>query len=110
MELNFELYSILLILFYTLIFLQILYIFLTRKFKTIVVRQKFTITSWGFTKYIIIDSNNNIYELSNNYWFVKQDAINDWIKLRVNKKYKIYCYGFTSTNIGTIPQIIDIEY
>jgi hypothetical protein len=110
MDFNFEINSILLIIFYVLIICQILYIFFTRKSKTIVLRQKFTITLWGFTRYILVDSNYDIYELSDSYWFARQDSINDWIKLKINKKYTIYYYGFTSTSLGTKPQIIDIEY
>ncbi len=105
-----EFISIILIIFYSLIILQIAYIYLTRKSKSIVIKQKFTITSWGFTKYIIVDSNANIYELCDNSWFAKKDAINDWVKLKINKKYTIYCYGMTSRSIGTKEQIIDIEY
>lgn len=96
--------------FYTVIFCQIAYIWLTRKYKSIVIKQKFTITTWGFTRYIVVDSNTNIYELSSSSWFAKQDAINDWVKLKVNKKYTIYSYGITSRTIGTKEQIIDIEY
>ncbi len=95
--------------FYGFIICQILYIYITRKTKTIVVKQKFIITSWGFSRYIIVDSNGDIYELANVCWFAKLDAINDWIKLKVNKKYKIFCYGITSRNIGTKTQIIDID-
>ncbi len=95
--------------FYLVMACQILYIYTTRKYKCIIVRQKFTITSWGFTKYIIVDSNGDIYEISNNWLFGKQDAINDWVRLKNNKKYKIYCYGITSRNIGTKIQIVDIE-
>ncbi len=101
--------SILLTIIYGFVGCQIVYIFLTRKNRNIVIRQKFTITSWGFTKYIVVDSNNVIYEISSSWWFAKNDAITDWIKLKVNKKYNVFCYGFTSRIAGLNPQIIDVN-
>ncbi len=108
MEININLNLLLSIGLYLIVVSQALYIWTTRKEKNIVVKQKFTITSWGFTRYIIIDSNSQIYEIANSIWFIKQDAINDWVKLKINKKYKICCYGITSRSIGTKEQIIDI--
>ncbi len=97
-----------LIVIYVLIGLNILYILLTKKSKKIIIKQKLKIISWGFTKYIIVDKNNNIFEINNCVWFGKFNALDDWIKINLNKKYTVNYYGFPNNIFRTKYQIVDI--
>lgn len=92
---------------YLFVGINLIYIFATKKTTDIIVRKKLTIVSWGFTKYIIIDSNGQIFEISNSLWF--GSGLNDWVKIKLNKKYTIGYFGVENKFLGTMFQIVDIE-
>ena len=94
---------------YLLLGLSGLYIFVTKKTTDIIVRKKLTIVSWGFTKYLVIDSNSKIYEISNNLWFGIKSDLDDWVNIKLNKKYTISYYGIDNKFLGLKPQIVDFN-
>ena len=108
MSVHIQLDKFVLLVIYVLIGLNILYILLTKKSKKIIIKKKLTIVSYGFTKYIIIDTNNNIFEINNSVWFGKFNSLDDWIKINLNKKYNINYYGLPNSIFGTKYQIVDI--
>jgi len=93
---------------YILIFLDILYIYFTRSSKQIIIKQKILDVKWGFTRYIIVDSFGKIYYLTDSLWFGKSDALDIWIKIKINKKYTINYYGLDFDVLDTKCQIIDL--
>ena len=109
MTVNIQIDKFILLLIYVLIGLNISYILLTKKSKKIIIKKKLTIVSYGFTKYIIVDKNNIIYEINNSVWFSKFNSLDDWIKINLNKKYSINYYGLPNSVFGTKYQIVDIE-
>lgn len=93
---------------YVFLFFKVLYIWLTRSTKQIIVKQKLLVVEYGFTQYVIVDSHGQIYYLSLSLWFGKLNPIDDWIKIKLNKKYSINYYGINSKLLDTRSQIVDI--
>jgi len=93
---------------YILIFLDILYIYITRSSKQIIIKQKILDVQWGFTRFIIVDSYGKLYFLTDSLWFGKSDSLDIWIKIKLNKKYTINYYGLDMDALGIKCQIIDL--
>jgi len=91
---------------------HLIYTMSTREENTIILKDKYEITTNGFTKFIIIDRCNRHYLLNNSLWFWKWDSIEDWSKIKkLNEgcKIKIKCYGFRLPFLGVFPNIYDTD-
>lgn len=93
---------------YMYLLINVLYIYLTRSTKSIIFKQKFLLMQWGCTQYVLVDSTGQIYYLSTSLWFGRPNSIDQWAKIKLNKKYTINYYGLNSQVLGTKSQIIDV--
>lgn len=97
---------------------HLVYVFSTKFTKTITVKKTYTGVedeSSGngyydmFTTYMVVDTNNNVYQVSNSVWFWEWDAPEEWGKLSKGRTYTVNGYGKRMGLLGMYPQIITIE-
>jgi hypothetical protein len=86
------------------------YSYFTQKNRNIEVSEKYTFDSNGFTNFMIVDTENKHYKVSNNLWFWKWDSIEDWTVIKKGNKIPISYYGFRVPFLGIFPNVIDINY
>lgn len=75
--------------------------------KQIIVKQKYTFTRFGFTEFMIIDCNDEHYNVANSFWHWKWNSIEDWSNIQENKRLRITYYGGRIHIFGLFPNIID---
>ena len=78
----------------------------TKDKKEIVVAKKYKFNTYGFTNFMIVDTDGNHYNVNNSTWFVKWDAIEDWTSIGVNDSLTIGVYGWRIPFLGTFPNIV----
>ena len=85
---------------------HLLYAYCTKDSKIINVKQKYKFDRHGFTEFIIIDDNNNHYNVNNSIWYNKWNSIEDWNKIETNKNIQITYYGWRIPVLGLFPNVI----
>ena len=55
---------------------------------------------------MIVDTNGNHYDLNNSIWFMKWDAIEDWVSVKKNDTITIKYYGWRIPILGMFPRIV----
>ena len=78
----------------------------TKDKKEIVVAKKYKFNTYGFTNFMIVDTDGNHYNVNNSTWFVKWDAIEDWSLIEVNDSLSVGVYGWRIPFLGTFPNIV----
>jgi hypothetical protein len=86
------------------------YSYFTQKNRNIMVSDKYTFDSNGFTNFMIVDTENNHYKVGNNLWFWKWDSIEDWTLLKTGTKIPVLYYGFRVPFFGIFPNVFNINY
>jgi hypothetical protein len=82
-----------------------IYTFGTTTQKDILIHKKYTFETNGFTKFMIIDENNNHYCMNNSFWYLKWNSLEDWHKIEENIRIKIKYYGYRIPIFGIFPNI-----
>ena len=92
---DYPLPSFFIIIFILSIIFKIIYDFSTPFTKTITVKEKYLRNAGRRRKdvYMIVDTDNNIYQLTDVWYRGEFNMANDYIGLEVGKKYKITGYG-----------------
>jgi hypothetical protein len=78
----------------------------TKKETDIVVAQKYTFDTGGFTNFMLVDTNGNHYNVNNSIWFFKWDSLEDWSKIEINDNLQVKVYGWRMPFLGTFPNIV----
>ena len=99
--------------FIVILILQIIYIFSTTFEKTIIINQKYTGTSGNrkrvSTKYMITDTDNNVYIVSNSIFYLKWDSAERWSTMKEGNSYKISGFGKRISFLQMYPTIMNIK-
>lgn len=88
------------------------YNFITNFDKNIKIKNKYikyNKTGLDKNSYMITDNNNNIYLISNKWWFFQFNNEEIWNNIEKNKKYKIKGYGKRITFLNMYPNIYSVE-
>ena len=85
------------------------YSYFTQKNRNIMVSDKYTFDSNGFTNFMIVDTENNHYQVGNNLWFWKWDSIEDWSSIKKGTRLPITYYGFRVPFLGIFPNVVEIN-
>jgi hypothetical protein len=85
------------------------YSYFTQKNRNIMVSDKYTFDSNGFTNFMIVDTENNHYKVGNNLWFWKWDSIEDWSSIKKGTGLPISYYGFRVPFLGIFPNVVEIN-
>ena len=97
---------------------HLVYVFSTKFTKTITVKKTYTGVedeSSGsgyydmYTTYMVVDTNNEVYQVTNSLWFWEWDAPEEWGKLNKGRTYTVNGYGKRIGFFGMYPQIVKIE-
>ncbi len=82
------------------------YAFGTSETKFIKIKEKYKFDRNGFTEFMIIDENDNHYNVNNSVWYWKWNSIEDWHKIETSKQIDIKYYGWRVPLLGLFPNII----
>ena len=85
------------------------YSYFSQKNKNIEVSDKYTFDSNGYTNFMIVDTKNKHYKVSNNLWFWKWDSIEDWYSIKKGTTLPICYYGYRVPFLGFFPNIISLN-
>lgn len=85
------------------------YSYFSQKNKNIEVSDKYTFDSNGYTNFMIVDTKNKHYKVSNNLWFWKWDSIEDWHSIKKGTTLPICYYGYRVPFLGFFPNIISLN-
>tara|TARA_Y200000002_G_C22653389_1_gene652389 strand:- start:875 stop:1279 length:405 start_codon:yes stop_codon:yes gene_type:complete len=97
---------------------HLVYVLSTKFTKTITVKKTYTGVedeSSGngyydmYTTYMVVDTNNEVYQVSNSLWFWEWDAPEEWGKLSKGQTYTVNGYGKRVGFFGMYPQIVKVE-
>lgn len=88
---------------------NMIYTYSTKENRIITVKNKYLYTNNGYTKFMLIDSENNHYCVNNTLWFWKWNSIEDWNTIEINKPIKINYYGYRIPVFGIFPNIYHTE-
>lgn len=86
-----------------------LYAASTQKTHTIVVKNKYEFCRNGFSELIVVDENNNHYNVNNSFWFWKWNSIEDWNRVEPKQHLHIHYYGWRSPILGLFPNIVRMK-
>ncbi len=78
----------------------------TAENKIITISDKYKFNRNGFTEFMIVDDNDNHYNVTNSIWYWKWDSVEDWHKLEKSKEIAIKYYGWRIPLFGLFPNII----
>lgn len=84
---------------------NVLYTYGTSDTKTINIKEKYQFDINGYTKFMIIDTNDKHYCVNNTFWYWKWDSIEDWKKIQKYESIKINYYGYRIPVLGMFPNI-----
>jgi hypothetical protein len=84
---------------------DMVYTYGTNDTKTINIKKKYQFTTNGYTKFMLIDTNDTHYCVNNTFWYWKWDATEDWNKIEKNNSIKINYYGYRIPFLGIFPNI-----
>ena len=92
------------------LFIILLILIFTRFEKEITVKFKYTIhSSFGKSKYYIVDTNNNVYQITDNLLLFQFNKKNNYDLININQKYKIIGYSFRINSLKIYPKIYDLK-
>ena len=92
------------------LFIILLILIFTRFEKEITVKSKYTIhSSFGKSKYYIVDTNNNVYQITDNLLLFQFNKKNNYDLININQKYKIIGYSFRINSLKIYPKIYDLK-
>ena len=92
------------------IFIILLILIFTRFEKEIIVKSKYIIhSSFGKSKYYIVDTNNNVYQITDNLLLFQFNKKNNYDLININQKYKIFGYSFRINFLKIYPKIINLK-
>lgn len=84
-----------------------IYKFGTEEEKSIEIKEKYKFNRIGFTKYMIVDSNDKHYCLINNsILYEKFDSIEDYNKIKIGSVQYIKYYGYRIPIFNMFPNIV----
>lgn len=89
---------------------NMLYTYSTKETKIITIKNKYMYTNNAFTKFMVIDSENNHFCVNNTIWFWKWDSIEDWNNIELNKQIKINYYGYRIPVFGMFPNVYNTQF
>jgi len=89
----------------TIITSHISYAYITKNEKTLIVDKKYQFTRNGFTEFMIVDRENNHYNINNSIWYWKFNSIEDWNAIKTNQKINVCYYGFRIPILGLFPNV-----
>jgi len=81
----------------------------TKREKEINIVSKYQFTRNGITEFMIIDSEENHYNVNNSLWYWNWDSIEDWSSIEANKKINTKYYGFRLPILGIFPNIVSCQ-
>lgn len=77
--------------------------------KTITVSKTYTDIVGGryssSSRYMVVDTNNNIYNFSDVWWRGDFNRVEEWNELKPGKKYRVNGWGYRVQWLGQYPQI-----
>ena len=92
------------------LFIILLILIFTRFEKEITVKSKYTIhSSFGKSKYYIVDTNNNVYQITDNLLLFQFNKKNNYDLVNINQKYKIIGYSFRINSLKIYSKIYDLK-
>jgi hypothetical protein len=97
---------IILVLFVLLV--DVMYYQFTKFTKTITIKSKYNAMKsgrYGGTKYMIEDTDLNLYKVINVVWKLDFNQTEDWNRMEVGKTYKVNGYGTRMAAAGKYPNI-----
>ena len=83
-----------------------IYAYGTEKEHNIEIKSKYKYTKSGFTKFMIIDKNDDHYCVNNSMWYLKFDSIEDYNKINVGSIIYIKYYGYRIPILNMFPNIV----
>ena len=89
-------------------FIDIIYYQFTKFTKTITIKSKYNAMKsgrYGGTKYMIEDTDLNLYKVVNVSWKLDFNEAEDWNRMEVGKTYKVNGYGKRMSFVGKYPSI-----
>ena len=89
-------------------FIDIIYYQFTKFTKTITIKSKYNAMKsgrYGGTKYMIEDTDLNLYTVVNVSWKLDFNKAEDWNRMEVGKTYKVNGYGKRMAFAGIYPSI-----
>lgn len=89
----------------TIVTVHMSYAYMTKNEKTCIVDKKYQFTRNGFTEFMIIDKDNNHFNINNSLWYWKFNSIEDWNAIKPNQKIIINYYGFRIPILGLFPNV-----
>lgn len=84
---------------------DMVYTYGTNNTKIINLKKKYQFTTNGYTKFMLVDTNDTHYCVNNTFWYWKWDATEDWNKIEKNNSIKINYYGYRIPFLGIFPNI-----
>ena len=85
---------------------HLVYTISSKRTKNINIKDKYMFTQNGFTNFMVIDQNDNHYNVNNSFWFWKWNSIEDWTKLNPNDRVNVVYYGYRIPFCGSFPNIV----
>lgn len=82
---------------------------LTKFQKTVVVSEKYVKPSKNYSYYQFIDSENETYRLADSVYLLEFDSGDDYARLKVGQKYKIYGYWFRYPLLSWFPLVYKVS-
>jgi hypothetical protein len=79
--------------------------------KEITITKKYTAVTgvrYARTQYMVVDSDNSIYEVSNVWWKADFNNVEDWNNMEVGKKYRVKGWGYRFPLFGMYPNIYEL--
>jgi hypothetical protein len=79
--------------------------------KEITVTKKYTAVTgirYARTQYMVVDSGNSIYEVSNVWWKADFNNAEDWNNMEVGKKYRVKGWGYRFPLFAMYPNIYEL--
>ena len=85
----------------------ILYIF--KKFEnTITIKEKYVYSTRYSPQYVIVDSNNNIYNIKNVWFIADFNSAEEYNSVKIGQTYKVKGFGIRVNFLGWYPTIYEL--
>ncbi len=88
---------------------HICYVYGTKQEKDIIVSKKYKFDRNGSTEFMIVDSQDNHYNVNNSLWYWKWNSIEDWSSIEANTKINSKYYGLRVPILGLFPNIVSCQ-
>jgi aldehyde:ferredoxin oxidoreductase len=86
--------------------LYCIYVVVTTETKNITVMKKYKYTTYGFTKFMIVDENGVHYCITNSLLYCKWSNMEVWHNIDTNKEFIMKYYGWRVPILGMFPNIV----